>query len=55
MIIKLKTDLPIDRKHEALKDNEYEVTGEWRGLYYFIGAAGEECGAHPQEFEIIEE
>ncbi|WP_156503647.1 hypothetical protein [Pseudoalteromonas gelatinilytica] len=56
--IKLIVDLPIDAKHGAIKGAEFEVTSvsvRRQKLHYFIGKTGEECGAFPREFEIIQD
>ncbi len=58
MKIRLTQDLPIEKKHGAVKGAVFEaidrVSGRG-GLHYFIGKAGEKCGAYRHEYEVVQE
>ena len=59
--LKLLFDLPINIKHGAVKGATFNIVrmsnkkGRGNKLIYFIGNAGEECGAYMGECEILPE
>ncbi len=55
---RLLVDLPIEKKHGAIKDAEFVCTENELcrgGRIFFIGMSGEECAAFPYEVEFINE
>lgn len=60
MKIRLKEDLPIDKKHGCLQGNVYRVIrksddGRRRLTYFISTETGEECAAYAEEYEIASE
>ena len=58
MRIRLIRDLPIEKKHGAVRGKEYVVTFAEKGRgarVFFEGDAGEQCAAFRGEYELVEE
>ncbi len=54
MKIKLKVDLPLEKRHGATKGRVFEVLMN-RDRYTFVGDSGEQCFAFSSEVEVINE
>ena len=59
--IRLLENLPIEKKHGARKGRVFEVVRQkkrqgrhYPAMYFFVGDAGEECGALEREVAFVE-